>query len=143
MRLHGKPMDPASGYPWLGTVKLLKDSRVSTTKTGRKQWRGFGAFESTGKREGGNNVTVGMSTGLNFDLADKLIDWPKGTVLLVVGEMKYSDYWTQRNGVQSYELVVDFVHDQHDYHAAQNDALDEAAFGGTEDAYGNSYDPGF
>ena len=74
MRLHGKPMDPASGYPWLGTVKLLKDSRVSTTKTGRKQWRGFGAFESTGKREGGNNVTVGMSTGLNFDLADKLIE---------------------------------------------------------------------
>lgn len=143
MRLHGKPMDSGSGYPWIGTVKLLKNSVVQTMKNGKKQWRGFGAYEHPNKKTNGVNVTVSMTTGLDFELANMCIDWPKGTRLLVAGEMTYSDFWTQKNGVPSYELIVEFVHDQHNYHDAQNDALDEAAFGGNNDEYGNSYDPGF
>jgi hypothetical protein len=143
-RIIGKPIDPQNGYPWVGTVTLLKDSRVTTMKNGKKQWKGFGAFEKSAKGDRSGKNAVGLTTGFDSDLADRLIDWPKGTRLFVQGAMVKSDYWTQKNGTDSYELVVEYVHDQHDYHAAQNDALDKEAFDGvSEDEYGNSYDPGF
>lgn len=149
MRLHGKPMIASNGYPWMGTVKLMKDSAVHTLKNGKKQWRGFGVFEESRKKDDKYkgekaDVSVGMTTATNFELADMLIAWPKGTRLLVAGEMTYSEFWSQKNGKATYDLVVEFVHDQHNYRAAQNDEPEDDPYGDMpEDAYGNSYDPGF
>lgn len=140
-RIVGNPINKSqNGYPWLGTITLLKDSRVTTMKNGKKQWRGFGTFEKAEKGDRSGKNAVGLTTGLDSALASKLIDFPKGTVLFVVGSMVKSDYWTQQNGHDTYELVVEFVHDQHDYHAAVNTTGESDA---SVDAYGNDYDPGF
>lgn len=143
-RLVGKPNDPQNGYPWVGTVTLLKDAQLFTMKNGKKQWKAFGTFEKAAKGDRSGKNAVSMTTGFDDELASKLIAWPKGTRLFVQGSMVKSEYWTQRNGRESFELVVEYVHDQHDYHAAQNDDMDRDAFGNAgEDDYGNQYDPGF
>ena len=141
-RIFGKPKIEGNGYPFLGTVTLLKNATRNTMKNGQMQWKAFGSFEKTQKGTRNDATAVSMTTGLDSDLAKQLIEWPKGTRLMVFGALHKSDYWTQRNGKESFELVVEFVHDQHDYHAAQNAELDKAAYDGT-DEYGNSYDSGF
>lgn len=141
-RIFGKPKVDGNGYPFLGTVTLLKNATRSTMKNGKMQWKAFGSFEKAPKGDRNNDTTVSMTTGFDDELAKQLIEWPKGTRLLVCGALQKSDYWTQRNGRDSFELVVEFVHDQHDYAAAANQAADEAAYGGT-DEYGDSYDSGF
>lgn len=141
-RIFGKPKIPSSGYPFFGVVTLLKNATRSTMKNGKKQWKAFGSFEKPPKGDRSRDTTVSMTTGFDSDLAQQLIEWPKGTRLLVAGALQKSDYWTQRNGRESFELVVEFVHDQHDYNSAANQAADAESYGGT-DEYGDSYDSGF
>lgn len=141
MRIIGKPMDSNNGYPFFGVITLLSDSTLRVMKNGKKQWKGFGTFEpaAKGDRKGRNTVT--MSTGLDTKFADMLVSWPKGTRLLVAGFMHLSDYWTQRQGHEVYELQVEFIHDQHDYHAANSENSDEDSFSADDSSIG--YDPGF
>lgn len=140
-RLFGKPINKANGFPWMGTVTLLKDSTIRMLSNGKKQWSGFGSFEKSEKGDRSGKNAISMTTGLNDQLARYLIAWPKGTVLFVVGELQLSDYWTQRNGRDSYELSVQFVHDQHDYNAASDPVADDAS-GAAQ--YSNGYvDAGF
>lgn len=141
-RIIGKAMEPENGYPWFGTVTLLKDATVVTLKNNIKQWRAFGAFERAKKGDKSGKTTVGMTTVLDGELAGMLIEWKKGTRLFVAGAMKKNEYRTQKNGKEIYELNVEYVHDQHDYHAAQNEELDREAEAGT-DEYGNEVDAGF
>lgn len=139
-RIVGKPINIKNGFPWVGVITLVKDSRVVTMRNGKKQWSGFGTFEETPKGEKNEKYTVGVNTGFNSGLADMLIAFPKGTRLLIFGSMKLSEYWTQRKGKETYELVAEFVHDQHDYYAANNARLDAQV---PVDEYGNNYDPEF
>ena len=141
MRLWQKPLIEANGYPWVGVVTLLKDATIRILKNGKKQWTAFAEFErkpKTAPKDAGN--TVSLTTGFDTDLADKLIVWAKGTRLFVAGSLKYSDYWTQRNGVKSYQLEVEFVHDQHDYVAVEKaeqghaDAYESGDYGNDEAA---------
>lgn len=140
-RLFGKPINKANGFPWMGTVTLLKDSTIRMLSNGKKQWSGFGSFEKSEKGDRTGKTAISMTTGLNDQLARCLIAWPKGTVLFVVGELQLSDYWTQRNGRDSYELSVQFVHDQHDYNAASEPVADDAP--GAAQYSGRYVDAGF
>ena len=130
MRLWGKPLIEESGYPWIGVVTLLKESNKRTFSNGKECWSAFVEFEKKPKNAPKNlgNV-VGITTGFDTELAKKLIAWPKGTRLLIAGSMKYSDYWTQKNGQKTYQVEVEWVHDQHDYAAV------EKAEQGHADAY--------
>lgn len=138
MRLWGKPVLEQNGYPWMGVVTLLKDATARELKNGKMQWSAFAEFEKKPReiRDAGN--VVSMTTEFDDELARKLMAWPKGTRLLVAGMLEYSDYWTQRNGKKTYQLVVEFVHDQHDYAAVEKaenghaDAYESGEFGGDE-----------
>lgn len=140
MRIWGKPLLEENGYPWIGVVTLLKDAQKRTNASGKEFWSAFVEFEKKPKNAPRNlgNV-VGITTGKNTELAGKLISWPKGTKLLIAGELNCSDYWTQRNGEKTYELTVEYVHDQHDYAAVEKaeqghaDAYEAGTFGSSEE----------
>lgn len=142
MRLMGKPIQEGNGYPWLGTVILLKDASIITMKNGKKQFRAFGTCEHVERGKDCSMCTVSMTTGKNGDLASKLLAWPKKTVLFVAGAMTKSDFWTQKNGKASYELILEFVGIQLDYAAAAKAEQESEARVG-ENEYGDSYDAGF
>lgn len=139
-RIVGKPKNKKNGFPWGGVVTLLKDSVVSTMRNGKKRWSGFGTFEDAPDGEKYGEYTVSVNTGKRSKLADKLIAFPKGTDLFIFGAMVLNTYQTQKKGKETYDLVAEYVHDQHDYYAANNARLDAQV---PVDEYGNNYDPGF
>lgn len=141
MRIIGKPIDAKNGYPFFGVVTLLTDSSLRVMKNGKLQWKGFGAFEPSEKKDRSGRNTVSMTTNLDTDFADMLIAWPKGTRLLVAGFMQLSEYWTKRQGKEVYEMQVEFIHDQHNYRAAAGEVLEHTDFPTEDDA--SDYDPGF
>lgn len=141
MRLIGKAINSKNGYPFFGVVTLLKDSAVKQMRNGKLQWKGFGSFEAPAKGDQSGKNTVSMTTGLDTDFAGMLIDWPKGTRLLVGGFMQQSDFWTQKRGQETFELVVEFIHDQHNYRSASEP--DTATDVGTQMREYSDYDPGF
>ena len=145
MRLYGKPLLESNGYPWIGVVTLTTDATVRDTEKG-PIFSAFGAFERAPKGTKDNRLAIGITTKFNHELAKKLIAFPKGTRLLVCGSVEVSEYWTKRKGEKTYEVVAEFVHDQHDYksveesqnghaNAYERDSVPDDDFGGT------TYDP--
>lgn len=144
MRLLGNPLFKQNGYPMFGVVTLLKKASLTMMKNGKYQWKAFAEMEKPPKgmdQKPDVQNAITLTTGFDDHLAKKLIEWDKGTRLLVAGYVRQSDYWTQRTGKPTYEIQVEFVHDQHDYAAEmKNDYEQEMSDGYSAGEY---EDPGF
>lgn len=140
MRIISTPKRKDNGFPFIGTVTLLKDSEIRQPKDGLYIWQGFGRVERVPKGEFDSSVTYSISA--MKPLSTMLVAWPKGTVLFIAGSMVKDDYWTKREGHEVYKLIAEFVMTQKDYAAE----LRMAASSGGDDDDGVSsieYDPGF
>lgn len=144
MRLLGNPLFKQNGYPMLGVVTLLKKASLTMMKNGKYQWKAFAEMEKPPKgmeQKPDVQNAITLTTGFDDHLAKKLIEWDKGTRLLVAGYVRQSDYWTQRTGKPTYEIQVEFVHDQHDYAAEMKTDYEQEMSDGY--SAGEYEDPGF
>jgi hypothetical protein len=144
MRLLGNPLFKQNGYPMLGVVTLLKKASLTMMKNGKYQWKAFAEMEKPPKgmeQKPDVQNAITLTTGFDDHLAKKLIEWDKGTRLLVAGFVRQSDYWTQRTGKPTYEIQVEFVHDQHDYAAEMKTDYEQEMSDGY--SAGEYEDPGF
>lgn len=144
MRLLGNPLFKQNGYPMIGVVTLLKKASLNMMKNGKYQWKAFAEMEKPPKgmeQKPDVQNAITLTTGFDDHLAKKLIEWDKGTRLLVAGFVRQSDYWTQRTGKPTYEIQVEFVHDQHDYAAEMKTDYEQEMSDGY--SAGEYEDPGF
>ena len=144
MRLLGNPLFKQNGYPKFGVVTLLKKASLTMMKNGKYQWKAFAEMEKPPKgvdQKPDVQNAITLTTGFDDHLAKKLIEWDKGTRLLVAGYVRQSDYWTQRTGKPTYEIQVEFVHDQHDYAAEMKTDYEQEMSDGY--SAGEYEDPGF
>lgn len=144
MRLLGNPLFKQNGYPMVGVVTLLKKASLTMMKNGKYQWKAFAEMEKPPKgmeQKPDVQNAITLTTGFDDHLAKKLIEWDKGTRLLVAGYVRQSDYWTQRTGKPTYEIQVEFVHDQHDYAAEMKTDYEQEMSDGY--SAGEYEDPGF
>lgn len=144
MRLLGNPLFKQNGYPMFGVVTLLKKASLTMMKNGKYQWKAFAEMEKPPKgmeQKPDVQNAITLTTGFDDHLAKKLIEWDKGTRLLVAGYVRQSDYWTQRTGKPTYEIQVEFVHDQHDYAAEMKTDYEQEMSDGY--SAGEYEDPGF
>lgn len=141
MRIIGKAKRNDNGYPFICVMTLLKDSEIKHPKDGFTVWNGYGRVERIPKGERDQSVIYSV-TALS-PLADNLIAWPKGTVLLIAGNLVRDEYWSKRNGTDVFKIMAEFVHDQHNYAAAST----SGGSAGNDNDDGvfdeSSYDPGF
>ena len=101
MRLLGNPLFKQNGYPMFGVVTLLKKASLTMMKNGKYQWKAFAEMEKPPKgmdQKPDVQYAITLTTGFDDHLAKKLIEWDKGTRLLVAGYVRQSDYWPQRTG---------------------------------------------
>lgn len=144
MRLLGNPLFKQNGYPMVGVVTLLKKASLNMMKNGKYQWKAFAEMEKPPKgmeQKPDVQNAITLTTGFDDHLAKKLIEWDKGTRLLVAGYVRQSNYWTQRTGKPTYEIQVEFVHDQHDYAAEMKTDYEQEMSDGY--SAGEYEDPGF
>lgn len=114
-RIIGRPDPGDQTIPWMGTVELLKDVRITETSKGARFWNAFGAYEKATKK-GGQNKAVAMSAG--YPISKYLPMWSKGTLLFVVGKIVDDEFNTKRTGKPQFKLDVKFCIEQIDYNAA-------------------------
>lgn len=141
MRIISKPKRSDNGFPIIGVATLLKDSDIKHPKEGMSVWNGYASVERLPKGTRDESVVYSMTA--MSPLADKLIAWPAKTRLFFAGSLIRDDYWSKRKGSDVYKIMVEFIHDQHDYAAAAKagGSAEDDDDGGTYDE--SSYDPGF
>ena len=147
MHIIGKPTFSHNGYPWVGVVTLITDSKIIPTKSGRKIWNAYAKHEAPPKnasQEERSKGNINITTGYNMDLADQLTTFPKGTLLLVCGHMEKDMYRTKKYGKEVWQLVAEYILAQPDYSNLYGGSASEYEAGTSEDSYENTdCDPGF
>lgn len=129
---------PENGRPVVGVIRLLSDARrtyfASGKNVGKAKWTAYGAFETPppGQRSVDNAVTI--TTQFDIDLADQLIEFQKGTRLLVAGMWQKDAWQSQKKGKDVFVIKADLVVAQPDYSVMENQITDSASeIPGTEE----------
>ena len=104
-----------------GTARLLKDARVyATSKNNKVIFNAFVDFDWEYKKED-KNPSRAMGVTCYEPASKRMMAWSKGEIIMVDGLLQKSQYWTQRNGTDTYELVAGFILNQLDYAAAASE----------------------
>lgn len=125
-----------------GLGKLITNATMSTTKTGRPMWRGFVNFDYSYPKEKQAEARA-MGVLAFGELASKLTEWPKGTLLHIKGTLAKNDYMTKRDGKERWQIMAEYVHDQHNYNIETVNTMDEYETGTVGEQKYEDYDPGF
>lgn len=154
-RITAKPILQENGYPCAAVVRLCNDAQIKELSDGKKMWTAYAQLERRPKTSNDMRVYTNMFVAdgaYNNNLASKLLPWEKGTILFVFGDIILDEYWTERNGKESYKLVPAFVLAQPDYaeamrqasNTARNYESNTAQQAEHDDFFEDSgYDPGF
>lgn len=110
---------PSNGRPVFGAIRLITNAQKrvfqSGKMAGKQQWSAIGVFESPpkGQRAEGNSVQI--TTKFNTSLAEKLIEFSRGEMLLVAGFWEKDEWRSSKEGKTVYCIVAEFVIAQPDY----------------------------
>lgn len=155
-RIMSKPIYPENPYSFIGVCRLAKDAKFVQTKDGNRMWTGYVQCEERPKQYNDNrafmNINIYNNAKKDGNLADKMVEWEKGTILLIGGGVIRDEYWTKQTGVESYKLIGGFVLLQPDYAEAMRASSGTpseyergtASKAGNDEFFEDSgYDPGF
>lgn len=117
MRMLGKPDQGEREIPWIGTIELLKDARITRTSGGAVFWNAFGAYKKA-RQKGEESKAIGLSAGI--PVSRFLHEWKKGTILFVAGKVVDDEFQTRQQGKPVFKIQVEFCIEQPDYYTMYN-----------------------
>jgi single-stranded DNA-binding protein len=109
---------------WMGVVVLTKPATKKRTLKGFV-FNAFGSLDWVAKDSPKKNDCF-ISISAFSDLAEKMAEFPKRTALLVFGVMEKDDWWSDRNGKDTYKINAQFIAPQMDYSGNDLPEVDES-----------------